>query len=114
MIAADCIDVVTDHRGGEPLAAPNRRDPRADLRPDIALDPLAIERAYAAGLKQAETALVPAAAGLGPARFMPAPTYSAEQVRRGGDALYRGQNLPEATGIRPEYRNSGQWIAQPN
>lgn len=102
------------YRGGEPLAAPNRRDPRADLRPDIALDPLAIERAYAAGLKQAETALVPAAAGLGPARFMPAPTYSAEQVRRGGDALYRGQNLPEATGIRPEYRNSGQWIAQPN
>ena len=100
------------YRGGEPLAAPNRRDPRADLRPDTALDPLAIERAYAAGLK---AAMVPLAeGGFVPARAAPVPTYSDEQLKRGGDALYRGQNLPQATGVRPEYANSGQWIAQPN
>lgn len=99
------------YAGGEPTAAPHPRDPRADIRPDTALDPLAIERAYAAGLK---AAVVPAAAGgVTPARAAPLPTYSTEQLQRGGDALYRGQNLPQATGIRPEYQNSGQWIAQP-
>jgi spore germination cell wall hydrolase CwlJ-like protein len=99
------------YAGGEPLAAPHARDARADLRPDTALDPLAIERAYAAGLK---AAVVPAAAGgVTPVRVAPLPTYSTEQLKRGGDALYRGQNLPEATGIRPEYQNSGQWIVQP-
>ena len=97
--------------GGEPVAAPHARDVRADSRPDPALDPLAIERAYAAGLK---AAVVPTAAGgLAPVRSAPVPTYSTEQLQRGGDALYRGQNLPQATGIRPEYQNSGQWIAQP-
>ena len=99
------------YAGGEPLAAPHARDPRADTRPDTALDPLAIERAYAAGLK---AAVVPTAAGgVAPVRAVPVPTYSTEQLQRGGDALYRGQNLPQATGIRPEYQNSGQWIAQP-
>ena len=99
------------YAGGEPMAAPHPRDPRADIRPDTALDPLAIERAYAAGLK---AAVVPAAAGgVTPVRAAPLPTYSAEQLQRGGDALYRGQNLPQAIGIRPEYQNSGQWIAQP-
>lgn len=100
------------YRGGEPLAAPHLRDARADSRPDP-VDPLAIERAYAEGLKQAQAAVVPTATGLAPARAAPAPTYSTEQIQRGGDALYRGQNLPQATGIRPEYQNSGQWIAQP-
>jgi spore germination cell wall hydrolase CwlJ-like protein len=99
------------YAGGEPLAAPHVRDARADLRADTALDPLAIERAYAAGLK---AAVVPAAAGgVIPVRVAPLPTYSTEQLKRGGDALYRSQNLPEATGIRPEYQNSGQWISQP-
>lgn len=97
--------------GGEPMAAPHPRDPRADTRPDTALDPLAIERAYAAGLK---AAVVPAAnGGVIPVRAAPVPVYSDEQLQRGGDALYRGQNLPEATGIRPEFQNSGKWIAQP-
>jgi len=100
------------YRGGEPLAAPHARDARADSRPDP-VDPLAIERAYAEGLKQAQAALVPTATGLAPVRSAPVPTYSTEQIQRGGDALYRGQNLPQATGIRPEYQNSGQWIAQP-
>jgi hypothetical protein len=44
---------------------------------------------------------------------LPAPAYSQELQSRGGDALYRAERLPEATGIRPEYANSGAWIAQP-
>jgi hypothetical protein len=96
--------------GGEPMAAPHARDPRADSRPDP-VDPLAIERAYAAGLK---AAVVPSAdGGFVPAHVAPVPTYSDEQLKRGGDTLYRSQNLPQATGIRPEYQNSGQWIEQP-
>ncbi|MEO5604441.1 MAG: cell wall hydrolase [Novosphingobium sp.] len=99
------------YAGGEPLAAPHARDARADARPDTALDPLAIERAYAAGLKA--TVIPAAAGGVAAVRAAPLPTYSAEQLQRGGDALYRSQNLPQGTGIRPEYQNSGQWIAQP-
>jgi hypothetical protein len=93
--------------GGEPVAAPHARDPKADRRPDPALDPLAIERAWAA---QSQAAKADFAASARPA---PAPAYAPEVARRGGDALYRGDNLPEATGVRPEYRNSGQWIARP-
>jgi hypothetical protein len=96
--------------GGEPAAAPHARDPRADLRRDPALDPVAIEKAYAAGFK---AAVVPAANGLTPVRSAPAPVYAPELQQRGGEALYRGEKLPEATGIRPEYQNSGQWIARP-
>jgi len=96
--------------GGEPTAAPHARDPRADLRRDPVLDPLALERAYEAGLKNA---VVPPTTGFAPVRAAPAPVYSAEVQQRGGDSLYRGDNLPGATGIRPEYQNSGQWIVKP-
>jgi hypothetical protein len=92
--------------GGEPLAAPKPRDPQADGRPDPTLDPVAIERAWAA---QAPTSASSAA----PRASVSAPAYAPEVERRGGDALYRGERLPEAQGIRPEYRNSGQWITRP-
>jgi hypothetical protein len=58
-------------------------------------------------------AVVPITSGLAPARVAPAPTYSQEQLKRGGDAPYRGEKLPEATGIKPEFEKSGTWIAQP-
>jgi hypothetical protein len=32
---------------------------------------------------------------------------------RGGEALYRGDRLPQDNGVRPEYQNSGRWIGQP-
>jgi len=100
--------------GGEPMPVPHARSTAADARPDLALDPLAVQRAYDAGLKAAQTgAVVPSSTGLAPVRVAPAPAYTAEQQKRGGDAIYRGEKLPEAHGVRPEYQGSGQWIAQP-
>jgi hypothetical protein len=76
-----------------------------------ALDPVALQRAYDDGLRQAQQA----ATGdvLAPARVAPAPTYTQELQQRGGDAIYRGEKLPESSGIREEYRNSGRWITKP-
>ncbi|MDP3907441.1 cell wall hydrolase [Novosphingobium sp.] len=101
--------------GGEPLPAPHPRSAAADKQPDPTLDPLAVQKAYEAGLKSAQGgALTPAAgSGLTPARPAPAPAYSAEVQSRGGDAIYRGEKLPENNQVRPEYQNSGRWISQP-
>jgi Cell Wall Hydrolase len=100
--------------GGEPMAAPHPHSAAADLKMDTALDPLALQRAYETGFKTAQSAAVtPTAAGLAPIKAAPAPSYSTELQQRGGEALYRGEKLPEATGVRPEYQNSGRWIAQP-
>ena len=97
------------YAGGEPSAAPH---PRSNGAPatgeDPALDPLALQRAYEAGLKStqgtAEAAMPRTAA---------APVYSQDVKERGGDALYRGDKLPGSDGVRPEYQQSGQWIARP-
>ncbi|MCW1402158.1 cell wall hydrolase [Novosphingobium sp. MW5] len=105
----------TAYVGGEPLPAPHPRSSLAQDKADASvIDPLAIQKAYEQGLKTAqESAVVPTAHGLAPARPMAAPSYAPEVQARGGDKLYRGEKLPEAQGIRPEYQNSGQWIAQP-
>jgi hypothetical protein len=100
--------------GGEPIAAPHRRSAAADAAPDPVLDPAAVQRAWEAGLKTAQGgAVAPTQAGLAPVRTAPAPAYSAELQSRGGEALYSGDRLPQATGIRPEFERSGQWITQP-
>lgn len=103
------------YAGGEPLPAPHPRSAAADRQPDPSLDPLAVQQAYDAGLKAAQGgALTPAAGGgFAPARAAPAPAYSAEVQSRGGDAIYRGEKLPENNQVRPEYQNSGRWISQP-
>ncbi len=108
------------YAGGEPMAAPNPRSAAAAIAPDPALDPLAIERAYETGFKNAQGAPVAPAAftptlhGLGPARAAsPPPVYTAEQQQRGGDAIFRGGNLPQGSAVKPEYANSGRWIAGP-
>ncbi len=108
------------YAGGEPMAAPHARSAAADAAPDPALDPLAIERAYETGFKSAQSgaptpaAYTPTLQGLGPARAAaPPPAYSAEQQQRGGDAVFRGGNLPQGSAIKPEYENSGRWIAGP-
>ena len=95
--------------GGEPDTAPHPHSMNASPDQDSALDPVAIQAAYDAGLK---TARAGNAAGTAAPRDA-APAYTQELQQRGGDALYRGNRLPEATGIRPEYRNSGRWIMQP-
>lgn len=99
--------------GGEFIPSPRQRAV-LPAGPDPALDPAAIERAYAGGLKIAQDGSAgPSTNGLSPARPVAAPSYSAEVQSRGGDKLYRGEKLPEAQGIKPEYQNSGKWIAQP-
>ena len=105
--------------GGEPIAAPHARNPAADRLPDPALDPLELERAYEAGLKAAQSTNFTATAASAPSlvghapKLAPAPAYTHEQLQRGGDAIHRGDGLPQDTGINPEYQNSGRWIAQP-
>ncbi|HVR92109.1 MAG TPA: cell wall hydrolase [Novosphingobium sp.] len=99
--------------GGEPIAAPHARSASANM-PDPALDPVAVQRAYEEGLRKAQAGAVsPTTSGLVPIQVAPAPAYSAELQARGGETLYRGEKLPEATGIRPEYQNSGKWITRP-
>jgi len=106
--------------GGEPIAAPNPRSNAASVAPDPTLDPLAIERAYEAGFKTAQAgsaipggSMSPSLQGLAPTRAAPPPVYSAEQQQRGGDAVFRGGNLPQGSAINPEYANSGRWISRP-
>ena len=98
------------YAGGEPTAAPHLRNAAADRTPDSALDPLALQKAFEAGLRSARN---PGIEAPGSGAFHPAPSYAAEVQSRGGEALYRGDGLPEGTGVRPEFRNSGRWIGQP-
>jgi len=99
----------TVYRGGEPVAAPPPRGAPSGL---AAPDPVAIERAYADGLRAAAMA-TPAAL----ASRAPAPAYAPALEPRGGDALYTARALPGAASgsgsVRPEYANAGQWIARP-
>lgn len=97
------------YAGGEPLPAPHPRSMAASQQSDPALDPLAVQKAFEAGLKSAQGG----AALSGSAVQASAPTYSAEIQGRGGDAIYRGEKLPDNTQVRPEYQHSGRWISQP-
>jgi spore germination cell wall hydrolase CwlJ-like protein len=100
------------YAGGEPIAAPHPRDAAASLAPDPALDPLAVQKAFAAAFRPAAADQAPLPVQ-GVAPRAPAPSYAPEIQQRGGEALYRGERLPEATGVRPEYQNSGKWIVKP-
>jgi hypothetical protein len=91
------------YAGGEPLAAPH---PRAFTpAPDSDPDPVALARAYDASAGRAgapQAAVTPAAAH--------APAYSAALEARGGDALFRGDNLPGGGELSPQLQRSGQWL----
>ncbi|MFA7585121.1 MAG: cell wall hydrolase [Novosphingobium sp.] len=98
--------------GGEPVAAPHPRSPAAAMPgTDVALDPLAVQRAYAAGTAQGNG--VNQTAATRPSVSAAPPVYSEEIRQRGGDALFRGDKPPDRSGIRPEYANSGRWIGEP-
>jgi spore germination cell wall hydrolase CwlJ-like protein len=107
--------------GGEPMAAPHARNPAADKAPDPVLDPLALQRAYDAGLASVQNSgsIKVGDVGSAPARPAPAPVYAPEVQSRGGDAQYRGDKLPggsnpaAAGSVRPEYQDSGRWLRQP-
>ena len=73
-----------------------------------------MQRAFEAGLKVAQaTVQQPSSEGLAQVRKAPAPNYAPALRERGGEALFRGDNLPQANGIKPEYANSGRWIGKP-
>jgi hypothetical protein len=102
--------------GGEPMAAPHPRSATADFAIDTALDPLALENAYEAGLKSVQP-VVAAYTGLkveADRAVRPLPSYTPELIERGGELLYRAEKLPESGGIKPEYENSGRWIGKPS
>lgn len=99
--------------GGEPMAAPHPRDDTRDAAAAAAVaDPLAVQRAFAnaaAATADGPVPVTPAAA-----TSAPAPVYARDVQQRGGDALYTAQNLPGTQGVKPEYANSGRWIATPS
>ncbi len=104
------------YAGGEPMAVPHARNPAADKVPDPALDPLALQKSYDAGLQSAGQPTGPGLAqpgDTGPSRPVPAPRYAPDVEKRGGDRQYSGEKLPGSTGVKPEYENSGKWIGQP-
>lgn len=100
------------YAGGEPMAAPHPRT-WTPAPADIA-DPLSLERAFEQG-KIAAVSIVQAGAP------SPAPIYSAQIQQRGGETLFKATPITDpANGsmsgsgaVRPEYENSGRWIAQP-
>jgi hypothetical protein len=97
--------------GGEPLVGTHSQRAAAGFAlAEATVDPLAVQRAFDAGSKVADSAPVPASSGA--AALRPAPAYTEELQQRGGDSLYRADRLP-GSGIRPEYEGSGRWIAQP-
>ena len=98
------------YHGGEPVAGPHAH--AASAGPDIAEsqpDPVEVQRSF----EKPEGISSNAAPAHATTISTPAPTYTRQLQERGGDALYRADNLPKASGIRPEYENSGRWIAQP-
>ncbi|MFT4055995.1 MAG: cell wall hydrolase [Novosphingobium sp.] len=98
--------------GGEPMAAPHRHDDSADTAAAAAaLDPLAVQRAFGTVQPAKMEPVAQATGAATPAQ--PSPAYSSEVQQRGGDSLYKAQNLPGSQGIKAEYANSGRWIAQP-
>lgn len=108
------------HLGVEPLPQPNARSTAPRSQNDA--DPIAIARAYDAqyrALNQphgnlATTGLQPAGQpAVYAAPQYAAPAYTSEALRHGGEAAHRAKALPGTDTVRPEYQNSGRWIAQP-
>ena len=106
------------YRGLEPVAAPKPRSAAAEVAP--AADPLTLARQYEAQngastpAAAATAASRPATAGAARQPVPgPAPSYSAEVEARGGDALFRGDRLPQGGSVNPGLENSGQWLRKP-
>jgi len=87
------------HSRPEPLPGPHPSLALQTAAYTLAEDPVALERSYASAA---------------PVQHAPPPRYTEDMLRHGGDSAYRAQSLPASETIRPEYRNSGQWIAQPH
>ena len=105
------------YRGGEPTPGPHPRSSVVSARPDVAADPLVLQRAFAAGKVTVTQGFTPAVYTTHAPGALPPPAYTSEVLRRGGDAAYRASNLPgshpDAQNVKPEYQNSGRWLGDP-
>lgn len=121
------------HAGREPFPGPKPRVWTADKLP--VLDPIQLQQQYErefAALRMKAEADAIAKAGLAgnttgaaaysdiapyrPARApsYAAPDYSAAARAQGGDASFRGGNLPGDGNVKSEYQASGSWKKQPS
>ncbi|MFZ1743584.1 MAG: cell wall hydrolase [Pontixanthobacter sp.] len=101
---------ISRYAGFEPSAAPHPRSATVDDDKISAADPVSLARAF----EEARLKAIADAEKKSPqASRAPAPSYSAKIEERGGDKQYTAENLPESSGIKPEYANSGRWIAEP-
>ncbi len=97
------------YAGVEPSTTARPRSDSSETLGTAAGDPLALARAFEEGRlkaleeqrKQTNTTRAPA------------PRYSSDVEERGGDQLYTAENLPTSGTVKPEYANSGRWIADP-
>lgn len=120
----------TRHNNAEPFPGPKPRAWTPDTTP--VLDPIQLqkqyEREYAAMREKAEREAVIAARDSYQApvaqdfsaqrpqalpKYTP-PSYSREAQTQGGEARYRGGNLPTNSKIKPEFQTSGSWKTQPS
>jgi spore germination cell wall hydrolase CwlJ-like protein len=118
------------HNNAEPFPGPKPRAWTPDTSP--VLDPIQLqkqyEREYAAMREKAEREAVAAARDsyqppaaqdfsaqrpLAVPKYTP-PSYSAEAKKQGGEARYRGGNLPTSSNVKPEFQTSGSWKTQPS
>lgn len=99
------------YRGGEPAAAPHPRSVITESA--AATDPLALAREFEAAQKAAATSYGSSTSALRPSAPMPPPAYNAAIEARGGDNLFKAENLPSSGTVKPEYANSGRWISSP-
>ncbi|WP_246087117.1 cell wall hydrolase [Sphingorhabdus contaminans] len=107
------------YAGYEPFPGPKPRLLQAGLVDD--LDPIKLqqryEREFAEARLKAENLAASqdtsSAARQREAALYVTPNYSREALDRGGETQFRGERLPAATDIRPEYQKSGTWKAQP-
>ena len=98
------------YAGYEPSAAPHPRNAAADSDAKSEANPISLARAF----EEARLKAIADSDSKAPqASRAPAPAYSAKVEERGGDKLYTAENLPESGNIKPEYANSGRWIAKP-
>ena len=118
------------HNNAEPFPGPKPRAWVPSLSP--VLDPIQLqkqyEREYAAMREKAEREAVTAARDsyqptasqdfsaqrpVSAPKYTP-PSYSREAQAQGGEARYRGGNLPINSNVKPEFQTSGSWKTQPS
>lgn len=98
---------ISAYLGNEPAAAPKPRSASASASDPA--DPISLARTFEEAKAKAEAEA--RKAGIPPRAA--APAYAPSVQQRGGDRVFTAENLPDASGVKPEYANSGRWINEP-